>query len=51
MNDGKLWNISLKSSQIIPQNKKTATWKKTNKDKERKIRHIKECHSYEIHNT
>lgn len=51
MNDGKLWNISLKSSQIIPQYKKKQLLKKTNKDKERKIRHIKECHSYEIHNT
>lgn len=51
MNDGKLWNISLKSSQIIPQYKKNSYLKKTNKDKERKIRHIKECHSYEIHNT
>lgn len=50
MNDGKLWNISLKSSQIIPQYKKQLL-KKTNKDKERKITHIKECHSYEIHNT
>lgn len=28
MNDGKLWNISLKSSQIIPQYKKNSYLKK-----------------------
>lgn len=41
MNDGKLWNISLKSSQIIPQNKKQLLKKKQIRIKKEKLDTLK----------
>lgn len=41
MNDGKLWNISLKSSQIIPQYKKQLLKKKQIRIKKEKLDTLK----------
>lgn len=41
MNDGKLWNISLKSSQIIPQYKKNSYLKKQIRIKKEKLDTLK----------